>query len=827
MREVSNRVVAILIVVLIIMTLLQITVYNIRYKEITFKAATAVGFVGMCIDNNPIIIPIPDQTAFVNVLYTYDVNTTVSNDENVTFYDDTVLFEIDNQTGFISFMPDAADEGIYYINISVVSNCGILNDIETFKLTVEPQNNPPVLDYIPDFSIYQNQTLTYDVNATDPDNDELTFGDNTTMFDIDPDTGFIYFAPIQNDVGNTSVLIWVMDEHGLIDWQVVIFEVIDTNDPPLLWPIGAQTAEINETFMLKVNATDIDVKPEWNNLTFYDNATFFDINISTGWIIFDALDEHNGTYWINISVTDDTYWDWEVISFTVTDINHPPNITSWYPYNYTIEMDEGEYQYFNITKYDQDGTIPSTQWYLDHVLLPEETNDEYIYYAGYWSAGTHNVTVIITDGILNDLHNWTVIVHDVPEPDIGGPTPPAAAPPPCVENWRCSEWSVCPVYEIQTRECVDLNKCGTEFYKPEDTRSCVYVPEPGCEDGIVNCHHGSCEIWVDCGGPCPPCPTCSDGIKNCHTTDKGTKLCEDGIDCGGPCPPCPEEKPPVCGDGICEIGELFTCIQDCWLFFAQFLLVVIILGAVSIFLYRLSSLIVVFYRKKIKPPPYTNLELLGASTLKKLHMIQLEIGKKRVKTVVSEFSEVMRDFFANRFNIRKKFTYIELTEVARRRKIESMTAERITQFSVKMTEIEYKLTEPAISDIALTVKNAIIIVERLTGVKMRDIFEKRAEEEFKRAEPVEEKVELPKPPPEKKKPRYKMTERDIANVKTLEKLISDGEKALANNKIDEAEKVYTKIRKIYDDIHPDVKKGLYNETIRIIKLYNEIMKEIK
>ena len=48
---------------------------------------------------------------------------------------------------------------------------------------------------------------------------------------------------------------------------------------------------------------------------------------------------------------------------------------------------------------------------------------------------------------------------------------------------------------------------------------------------------------------------------------------------------------------------------------------------------------------------------------------------------------------------------------------------------------------------------------------------------------------------------------------------------MANHNTPEAEKAYTKIREIYDSLHPDVKKRLYNETVRIIKLYNEIMKQ--
>ncbi len=284
--------------------------------------------------------------------------------------------------------------------------------------------------------------------------------------------------------------------------------------------------------------------------------------------------------------------------------------------------------------------------------------------------------------------------------------------------------------------------------------------------------------------------------------------------------------PPVCGNGMCEEGELLACPQDCGLFFVLFLLIVIILGAGSIFIYRMYTLMLVVYRRKIRPPPYTDLQLLGVLTLRKLHLIQLEIGKKRIRTIISEFSAVMIGFFVKMFNIRKKFTYIELIEVVRRRKVKSDIANRIAEFSVKMTEIEYKHVEPSISDLSAAIKNAIIIVERLTGIRMYEALEKKAEKELKKVEIKKEEVKLPKPPPERKVKRYRMTERDTTNVKTLEDLIAEGEKVLADHKIDEAEKIYTKIREVYDDIHPEVKKGLYNETIRIIRMYNKIMSEV-
>ena len=116
-------------------------------------------------------------------------------------------------------------------------------------------------------------------------------------------------------------------------------------------------------------------------------------------------------------------------------------------------------------------------------------------------------------------------------PPGGGTVAPPSGPvvPPCDENWRCTAWAVCPTYGIQTRECIDLSECGTTRLKPEESRPCVSVPDPSCNDGILNCHHGLCEILIYCGGPCSTCPTCSDGIRN-----QG----EEQTDCGGPCPPC-------------------------------------------------------------------------------------------------------------------------------------------------------------------------------------------------------------------------------------------------------------------------------------------------
>ncbi|NIO20648.1 MAG: hypothetical protein GTN76_07890 [Candidatus Aenigmarchaeota archaeon] len=827
MREVSNNVIAILIVIFIVVFMLQVLVYIMRMEA---KVTTeAIGYVDTCTAYpNAQLVPIGNQTAYVEDPYFYDVNYT-GNETSAYFTDNTYLFEINGTTGIISFTPNENDSGVHWVWITLYGTCGLEEDSEFVEFNVIPKNYAPILDPIPDFEINQSDHFTYTVTASDPDNDTLTFGDTATFFDIDPDTGDIDFTPTQMDVGVHDVIIWVKDPYDLMDWQSVRFTILDINDCPAMDVIGAQTAIINETYFYDVNASDNDVIPAWSNLTFYDNSTFFNISPITGIINFFVNETYNGTYTINISVSDTICWDWEVISFSVVAVNHPPNITSWYPENYTIEISEGQSQLFWITKEDIDGTTPSTQWYFNGAELSGQINDSYVFYASYDSAGTHNVTVVVSDGLLTDYHNWTLIVKDVPiEPPPSGGVPPTAAPPVCIENWRCSEWSVCPVYEIQTRKCWDENECGTTFDKPSEMRPCTYVPEPSCNDEVQNCHHGSCEILVDCGGPCPPCPTCSDKLKNCHRMVDGTIICEDGIDCGGPCPPCEIVIPAKCGDGVCEKDEIFTCFQDCGFLMGEYLIVIISLSLASILLYRGWYLLALAYRRR-KKPILTDVQLLGVTTLRRLHMIQLEIGKKPVRRISAEFAKVMRNFFAKIFEVRRKFTYIELNEIVRRKKLKKDLADLITHFSIRISEIEYGKEEVPVTLLVLTIKDAIRIVEGLTGMKMEDALGERAEKELKKIEPEarKEKIELElKEVKEKPKEKVKFTKEDLKTFDKLRKLIYDGEEALKRRDSKGASEIYSEIRFLYDKIPDKKKEELYEETIKIIKLYNKIMRSL-
>jgi len=730
MEEVSNRIVVTLIAVFIFVNAIQ---FVSDFAEVPPEAITgkvAVALASVCVTTNGSIIPVENQTIYTGTPFFLDINCTPDS-SNFVFDDTFPIFNITN-AGFINFTPNETDVGIYDKYIILKDSCGGILDEFLMRFIVMTSNRAPVLDSISDQSINQNDEFSYDANATDPDGDPITFGDNSTFFNIDPDTGLISFTPIQNDVGNNSVLIYVFDDKNAMDSQVVNFEIHDVNDAPVLDRIGAQTATINYTYFYDVNATDVDTTLP-HTLTFSDNTTVFDIDPYSGIINFTPADDQNGTYWVNITVTDGYLWDYEVISFTVAPENHPPNITWWDPANYETEMYEGESLTFSISATDPDGTVPSAQWYVDSGSLTNANSYNYSYYAQSGSYGYHNLTVVISDGELTDYHEWEVLVkrRTTQQQSSGGGSSaevPFVPKVPCMENWRCGEWSVCSVDGFQIRRCRDINKCGTSYFKPNTTRNCTYYPQPSCEDGIQNCHHGGCEILVDCGGPCPPCPTCSDNIQN-----QG----EEGIDCGGPCPPCVEmqrpvkgedKKKPLCGNGICNKGELFTCINDCSGQLTELIMVILVITLILLISYRYNESFMVSMMKfrrvfllavgRKAGPVLTSRERTGTYTLIELHKLREGLVAENVNETFDKLAEVMRKFFSKSVRMGGEFTYIDLNESINKTKMKSDVKKKISNFSVSMTKMEYSGYEVSMAEVANMLNLAMTIVEAMTKISI-------------------------------------------------------------------------------------------------------------
>lgn len=506
----------------------------------------------------------------------------------------------------IGFTPNVTFSAVRWLNKITVSandsNGQWYNASVVFYVKVN--NSAPVLGGINN-SLYvcEADALNYYFNATDFDEDELTF-------DVSPKDPFYtlkvgrinltteqakIFSGYLNkgDVGNYSETVSVFDGQ-YVDAKDINITVIGINNPPVMENPGVQTVWIygvNSTFYKQLIVNDVEDGDQNSgnltfNISFSNGENLFNIT-QNGTMDFTPNESQLGVYDIQVCVGDNGITNpspnislcgqdgspttvCQNFSLTVTDINRAPTIVDYYPKNLNLSVRGVDNLYFNITSYDPDLTIPDAYWYVDGVLKEYDSGssvDEFNYRFGCGVSGNYIVKAEVTDGLLNDSVEWNVSVGNVPC-SIGASFGGGGGGGACSSEWVCGDWYVCQNTEkglnigllsgrdyrsikdscsenqwegdacgFQIKDCLDLGGCNNEKDKPSEFQACNYVENPSCSDGVKDCHNGSCELLVDCGGPCNSCPTCSDEIQN-----QG----EGGVDCGGPCPwLCPVKEPVV------------------------------------------------------------------------------------------------------------------------------------------------------------------------------------------------------------------------------------------------------------------------------------------
>jgi hypothetical protein len=133
---------------------------------------------------------------------------------NLTFSDDSDLFNIDSKSGLIEFTPKYINSGEHIITITVEDFNG--NKVtEIFTLIIEDFGSKPVIDYIGNLEGRVGESFLYDVNASSTDDLYLTYVDDSDLFDVNLKTGIIDFIP--SEVGVFSFDITAIDQNGNYD----------------------------------------------------------------------------------------------------------------------------------------------------------------------------------------------------------------------------------------------------------------------------------------------------------------------------------------------------------------------------------------------------------------------------------------------------------------------------------------------------------------------------------------------------------------------------------------------------------------------------------
>jgi PKD repeat protein len=234
----------------------------------------------------------------------------------------------DEGTGTFTWTPEYDQAGSYQVNFTVSD--GLLTDFEEITITVTDFNRPPVLDAIGPKSATEGQELRFTVSSSDPDGNALI---NTTSalpagaaFDVV--TGTFTWTPGDNQAQATPYPVtFTVSDGTLTDFEEVAITVIESNRPPVLATIGAQSVNDGTNLEFTISASDADNDP----LTY---AASTDDVLPTG-VTFDPgtrtfswtptlAQVRTEPYLINFTVSDGHATDFENVAITVTHGNRAP-----------------------------------------------------------------------------------------------------------------------------------------------------------------------------------------------------------------------------------------------------------------------------------------------------------------------------------------------------------------------------------------------------------------------------------------------------------------------------------------------------------------------
>ena len=177
--------------------------------------------------------------------------------------------------------------------------------------TTPPINHSPTITSTPITTATVDVLYTYDVDATDPDGDTLTYSLTTpTGMTINSTTGVINWTPTSAQIGDNAVTVEVSDGK-LSDTQSFTVIVSESNHAPVITSAPVTSATKDEAYSYDVNATDSDGDTLVYSLT--TKPSGMSINSSTGLITWTPTT--SGNYNVTVKASDGELFDTQ--SFTV------------------------------------------------------------------------------------------------------------------------------------------------------------------------------------------------------------------------------------------------------------------------------------------------------------------------------------------------------------------------------------------------------------------------------------------------------------------------------------------------------------------------------
>lgn len=315
-----------------------------------------------------------------------------------------------SSTGLISWTPVEGDTSPSNIVITVTDgdedSAG--DGQETFSITVTPVNDPPVYTSSDVTSATEDVAYSYDVDATDEENDSLTFSLTTkpTGMTINSTSGLISWTPDKDQLGSNSVTVSVTDGNNTAVTRSFNITVAETNDTPVIGSSEVTAATESSAYSYDVNATDEESDSITYDLTVFPaNMTIDDTTGVISWTPPEAYADYDED--VTVTASDGNTTASQSFTITVSADNDTPDISAIaddnatesasYTFQVTASDLEGDSLNYSLTDKPTDMSIDSDG--LISWTPPEAVADYDV-----------NVEVSVSDGNTSATESYTITV---------------------------------------------------------------------------------------------------------------------------------------------------------------------------------------------------------------------------------------------------------------------------------------------------------------------------------------------------------------------------------------------------------------------------------
>jgi hypothetical protein len=281
----------------------------------------------LAVNNPPVLDSIGEQSTDEGVLLSFEV--TASDPDGTTpalsaaqLPGDASFTDHNDGSGTFEWTPAIGEAGSYEV-IFIATDASAAADSQRVTVDVLAINVAPALAAIDDHSVPEGNTLSFDLSATDGNNDSLWFTasplpPNASLTDHGDGTAAFSFSP-GYDQASVYEIVFAVHDGEFSDEDTSVITVTNTNRAPLLGSINDTSVHAGDNLSLDISASDPDGESvDLTTEPLPTGASFTDHSDGTGTLEWAPTADQAGLWSITFYASDGSLEDTAYITVTVT-----------------------------------------------------------------------------------------------------------------------------------------------------------------------------------------------------------------------------------------------------------------------------------------------------------------------------------------------------------------------------------------------------------------------------------------------------------------------------------------------------------------------------